>query len=397
MRGKAWFVASVGLNLVLAGLLLFWARGNSRQTRPAPAASVITQTNPTKTHVVLRKQNFTWNEVESPDYLTYITNLRAIGCPEMTIRDIIVADVNQRFSHRRLSEVISAEHQWWRSEPDMDLIEAASAQLRELEAERRELLTRLLGPHWEQSTNPIPPPARTGVSLSGPVLGDLPPETKQTVYDLTAKIQQQIDAYVESRRQQGQEPDPLELARLRRQTRDEVSKILNAEQMEEFLLRYSETAHRMREELHGLDLTPDEFRALFQARDPIEQQFALRGAAEAADSAEVQRQRDAVLRQVLDQDKYIAYRLNQDPIFRHTRATIEELGAPARAVLPIYEINQVTEVERQRIRSDPSLTNEQKVEALSAVQADQLKSIERILGPEAFERYLAEQFLVPRL
>jgi len=32
---------------------------------------------------------FDWRQVESEDYRTYLANLRAIGCPETTIRDIV--------------------------------------------------------------------------------------------------------------------------------------------------------------------------------------------------------------------------------------------------------------------------------------------------------------------
>jgi hypothetical protein len=400
VRGNIWLIGSVGLNLLLAAGLFHFARNSSSNSGTAEPPPGVAETNPVKTHVVVRKQNFTWHEVESPDYLTYIANLRSIGCPEPTIRDIIVADVNQRFAHRRVAEIISAEHQWWRSEPDLDMIAAAAEQLRELESERRELLTRLLGPEWEQST-PLPPPLRTGVSLSGPVLGDLPAETKQTVYDITARIQQQIEDYTMQQRDQGLEADPLVLARFRQQTRDELGRILNREQMEEFLLRYSQTAHRLRDELRGFDLSPEEFRALFQARDPLDQQIEFNYAGDNAAHANVrekfEREREEAMRRLLGPERYAQYRLNQDPIFRDTRSVVEELGAPARAVVPIYEINQATEAERQRIRLDSTLSNEQKVEALSAIQADRLKSIERILGPELFQVYLEEKYLVPEL
>lgn len=42
-----------------------------------------------------------WRSVESEDYRHYIANLRAIGCPEETIADIIRADVNKLFQSRR--------------------------------------------------------------------------------------------------------------------------------------------------------------------------------------------------------------------------------------------------------------------------------------------------------
>jgi hypothetical protein len=38
--------------------------------------------------------------VESADYRAYIANLRRIGCPEQTLRDIILADVNMLYTPR---------------------------------------------------------------------------------------------------------------------------------------------------------------------------------------------------------------------------------------------------------------------------------------------------------
>ena len=37
---------------------------------------------------------FHWRQIESTNYQTYIANLRRIGCPEQTIRDIITADLH---------------------------------------------------------------------------------------------------------------------------------------------------------------------------------------------------------------------------------------------------------------------------------------------------------------
>src|SRR5438128_12417542 len=45
-------------------------------------------------------KSFDWRMVESEDYKKYIANLRSIGCPEETIRDIIVADVAKLFDSR---------------------------------------------------------------------------------------------------------------------------------------------------------------------------------------------------------------------------------------------------------------------------------------------------------
>src|SRR5690242_8782620 len=101
MRWRAAAIILLALNLLLAGaaafLLVSWRnpRSTRAQTTVAPSDA---STNQPK--VVLRRQYFSWREVESPDYPTYIANLRDIGCPEQTIRDIIIADINNLFAKR---------------------------------------------------------------------------------------------------------------------------------------------------------------------------------------------------------------------------------------------------------------------------------------------------------
>jgi len=55
----------------------------------------------------VRPPEFRWSRIESEDYPTYITSLRTIGCPEKTIRDIILAmwrSCTSRVSRRRASK-----------------------------------------------------------------------------------------------------------------------------------------------------------------------------------------------------------------------------------------------------------------------------------------------------
>src|SRR6185295_20325409 len=148
---------SLGLNIALAVMLVrFSPEVTTRSAAVAILPPPIDAPRTYKTNVVVRRQNFTWDEIESADFPTYIDNLRAIGCPEATIRDIIVADVNQLFTRRRATEVITAEQKWWRSEPDPEVTQMASEKLQALETERRTLLSTLLGPDWESSYYPYP-------------------------------------------------------------------------------------------------------------------------------------------------------------------------------------------------------------------------------------------------
>src|SRR4029077_16837798 len=98
MRWRVLLFISLAVNLVLAGVWFVSARRHalSREASAEFGRSATT----VKTNVVIRRQFFSWTQVESPDYPPYIANLREIDCPEQTIRDIIIADVNALFAKR---------------------------------------------------------------------------------------------------------------------------------------------------------------------------------------------------------------------------------------------------------------------------------------------------------
>jgi len=396
MRLRSCLIASAGLNLALG---IGWYV-TSTPSQPQVAQSVGTNTNKVvstriRNSVVVRAQNFTWQEVESDDYVTYINNLRTIGCPEVTIRDIIIADVNQLYARRKATEVISPDYEWWKSEPDTNLVQKATSKLRELEDERKTLLTKLLGPDWNSDPNALPQMVRLLISLSGPVLGDLSLETKQSVYNISLKTQEKIDAYEESQRQQNKPIDPAEVDRIRESSRSELAAILKPAELEEYLLRYSKTARTLRDDLRGYNLSADDFRTLFRACDSIDTQAVMQYTGDDPDKIkekqDLEAKRAEALKTALGADRYAAYRMNQDPVFRDAKSTIENLGASADQVMPVYQINTLTQNEMDRIRKDDTLTSEEKVEALAAAQVEQHKALEKILGAEAFDRWLQSQ------
>jgi hypothetical protein len=92
-------------NVVLAGVVVAllvgsWmdppraATTSAPEITVAPAESLV----PTQPTLIAPKPDpFRWSQIESTDYRTYVANLRGIGCPEQTIRDIVTADVDEAF------------------------------------------------------------------------------------------------------------------------------------------------------------------------------------------------------------------------------------------------------------------------------------------------------------
>ena len=116
MNAKPVPVLSLAANVVLA-VALVWslnsrkpqvesrvATGVETTAKPIPGDKPVpkaTTAEPAAAAPAASSQKFDWRLVESEDYRKYIANLRAIGCPEETIRDIITADVNKLYESKR--------------------------------------------------------------------------------------------------------------------------------------------------------------------------------------------------------------------------------------------------------------------------------------------------------
>jgi hypothetical protein len=180
--------------------------------------------------------------------------------------------------------------------------------------------------------------------------------------------------------------DPAEFIELRQETRRQLAAILSPEQLEEYLLRYSQTAEQMREDLRGYAADADEFRRIFRARDNFDQQIAALNPTDpgtAARRAELERARDDALRQSIGPERFAFYQLSQSPAFRQAQEQAEQTGAPPEKVLPIFRINQAVQQEVARIQTDQTLSDDQKRVALAAVSQQQQNSIDRILASDS--------------
>jgi hypothetical protein len=159
MNAKPILLLSVAANVVLAAVL--FKTTLSRQavvesTPSAVAAPAVAAPAAVQPATVATTSNapaamslqFDWRMVESEDYRKYIANLRSIGCPEETIRDIIVADVNKLYESKRKELAGPAKKfEFWKpgvmmgAAFDADRMEKERA----LNQEKRALLTALLG------------------------------------------------------------------------------------------------------------------------------------------------------------------------------------------------------------------------------------------------------------
>jgi len=145
---------SIFVNLALIGWIISLRVAHPRHMTTSATTNATTKTRPPAEEskaahdfppqfVSTNQANaFDWRQVESPDYKQYIANLRAIGCPEKTIKEIVTADVKDLFATRRAAIIQTNHYEYWRATP-VNLSEEQGKQLQELSIEQSEVLKAL--------------------------------------------------------------------------------------------------------------------------------------------------------------------------------------------------------------------------------------------------------------
>ena len=143
---KKALIISVSVNLTLLIEIAFlWP--DRRQMDAAVAAvsgfdsssrALASALSTPKINPTVKVNSFHWSRLESADYHTYISNLRGIGCPEQTIRDIIAADVDSAVYAPRREQIRQSRQAFGEME------------LQRLNNEETAMITTLLG--WQVST-----------------------------------------------------------------------------------------------------------------------------------------------------------------------------------------------------------------------------------------------------
>lgn len=130
---KLALAVSISLNLCLAGILLSGFSTPTRQQQVEAIRHANVETPQAKPpQAAAQPAAFQWSQLESEDFTTFVKNLRGIGCPETTIRDIVRAELDEIYEQKeRMAASMLPANQ--------------TGQLkRQMAAERDQVLNRLL-------------------------------------------------------------------------------------------------------------------------------------------------------------------------------------------------------------------------------------------------------------
>ena len=337
----------------------------------ARSAPAVVLTNETPADV-----EFRWAQLESEDYRSYIERLRSIGCPEQTIRDIVIADVDKLLAPRMQAASVQPEElNYW--EPveqklwNADHRESLREQ-RSIEFEKREVIRELLGADLVGERLKV----QGKEDYHGARLGFLPEEKRSRVRLLLDQFSDYEQALLGGALEEGPESvSAEELSGLQQQKREAVAQLLSPQELEQFDLWFSPAAVRTREAVYGMEADEEEFLKIYQLQRGI-------------DAAAVsQEELDSRLREELGERRYQDYARAQDPEFRHLYSVASRFNLPRQTAVELYGYQVAAEAERARVAADSALSTEQRAAAQFAITEETQRTFKEILGERAFKHY----------
>lgn len=408
MNSRNLSFALLALNLGLAGTFIYLI-ATFKGPGPLPATSPARLVTNTITQVAVRKvgtsTNFlaalgnrplSWGALESTNYTVYIQNLLAFGCPEETVRDIILTDLARVHARRRAAIRAQAPPARYWETADVSggpppLPPLLQRQLRALEQEMEELTRSLLGvgfrselvKYWGEDES-------TAVQLSF-----LPAEKQHAVQALRDKYAALEEDIYNRARGLLLDEDSAQLRQLARAREAELAQMLTPEEFEAYQLRNSDTAHNLRSQMAGFQPTETEFREIFRLQKAFDDRFSpLPETADAAAQdqrarAEFQAQEalDREIARVLGPERFLEYQRAQEPDYRGLVQLAERFNLSRDVANHVFEMKTAAERQKAQIESNASLSEDQRGQMIAAIARATERNVASAMGEDVFRAY----------
>jgi len=320
--------------------------------------------------VMAAAEPFHWAQLESADYRIYIKKLREAGCPEATIRDMIMAEVDEVFAGRMRDLVNPHVPQFWNllaeKEQFEKVVEEKSKELNQLEEDRREMLRLLLGKDGQEFVeNDDEAGEAAEAERRQQLYGFLSPEKRGQAMAIEDKYQELIaEVY---RTKQTNDEKQRKVAELNEAKRLEWSQILTAGELAELRARTSPHAN-LRYSLAGFRASDDELKAVVgvyekyaaarESREPnVDQRVAQR-----AEALRLQREE---LLALMGEGRLAEFERAQDNDYQQLYRLGRNLSISQETVAGLYEQQKQAQELARQLRADRGLSQEERAQRFS--------------------------------
>ena len=383
LRHPAWWFTGLNAALLACSVWLM-----TQSPDPVSPARLPTQVAAPAPLAQAPQTHFNWSQVESADYRTYVANLRRIGCPQETICDIVIADVNKLFAGRAAQVRQRLRRAYWQADQPWpaNLRCWQEQQLADLDWQRRALLHDLLG--IDVPPNP-PPDTPTQRAFD---LDFIAADKRPQVLDIQARFRAAKQALYAQAEAYGGSPDWASLRAAYQQRESDLAALLSPTELAQYQLRFSEAADQLRRNLVGFDASEAEFQSILPLLKVQEDKYAFTDPNDTAlqaqrvqDKAAMQQQ----LKTLLGDDRFAAYQRGADHHFQQLFALAQQENLPPDTAAFLYDQHQQMQAEITTLETDPTTTAQARDQAVRRYQAEFDAALQSRLGSDGYAQFLA--------
>jgi hypothetical protein len=379
-------------NLVLA-VILFTVRHGPARVAEAPKPPALL---PAKTQETMPPSQLAtpapapvapWSLIESSDYRQYVANLRAVGCPDWLMRDMIVADIDDLYQQKPgIAPVASAP--WEGAGRRREGARGQTAKAQGLRQEKRALVKALLGYEWEDYAERVWNQDLTA-SLT---LGFLPDDRAAQVLSL----KDQYDEGARNIREDANyiliDSDRASLQSLYDGLEGDLSGQLAPSEFEELQLR-AQQRFLIANDIHfdGVSISGREVREVVRIsksfKDMARSEYVPDHPASEAEQARQKADFDAQVKWLLGPERFADYERAQDFDFRNILDFSRQNNLPQTSAIAVYEARRTAAAEADEIRKEGDLSPDERATALAVLKAVTARTVSSALGG-SYQTYL---------
>ena len=392
MKLPRFLAVSLMCNLALAAIFVALRQGGPTKMEAPPSAIFapatlemapsLSVTNGIPAPVV------PWRQIASADYRQYIANLRAVGCPDWLVRDIIVADIDDFYQQKARTDPVYVAP-WQGADERRKESRNRSKKLNTLRQEKRALVKSLLGYEWDNHANEV----WHQDFLTTLTFGFLTDDRAVQVLSL----QEQYAEAGQNIREDANfiliNEDRTRLQALYEELFAETSRLLDPSEFDELQLR-AQQGFLIANDIHfdGVTMSREELRELVRIsrsfQDMDRNEFIPFPPTSATEQERWRTAFDAQVKTLLGPKRFADYQRAQDFNFREIFAFGRQNNLPQTAAIRVYEGRRNAEEQADEIQKDGNLSPEERAAALVVLKATTLNAIASALG-RSYDNYQA--------
>lgn len=381
---------SLVANLALVAVIVSGLRREAAVTLAAAEAAAAPTTAASATHTTAPSSATaadpeTWNGLQGGDVAASIERLRAAGFPPKIVQALAAELVRTQFAPRRVALNLKAnEAPFWMTGSRDPKVDAA---LREINREQDEATRALLGADMFGQDEAYATRLRQQMPGLTPAkieeLQRIQRENQEKRADFYAKIAGIGTMNPEERAKLGDFDKALVAA---------IGQALSPAEFEEYQMRLSQTADRVRSQFQAFDATEQEYRALFKVHQSFDDltgpMYAPPSQEEMRRRSEAQTQMNDQIKAVLGDARYAEYQRGTDYNYSRTRQLIARLELPPATADLVYDLQKDIQA-RMMMTTGPNrpLSLEARNAERAALAQEAETKLTAALGARGYEAY----------